>query len=411
MFKFMRLLALFLPFVLFSCSDKEVYEEDTPNKTLKQCSLNDSYGQWKWTTGQTITYKFFSGSVADQKKFENCIKVWAAYANLNFKKVDGNDFDVSVALLPCTNGAAHGSSHVGRECLYFKNSNDAAVKVYVVGASDKDFRRVVLHEWGHVLGLLDEVMNPKCPLTWIESEIVKGYQEIGYSLSDAQDLYDMEYGHAVYYPSEIASYGWDPTSIMMYPIEKNWNEEKQSYGVVYNLSNKDKEVISKLYPFGDKQRLYRIKTSGLTYINSNTVLPNPTYWTYSTTFAQCKTTVSSGNMSVSNECESDCLGLISKTKKSGMYPLYSFRYKLSAPKVSTSFITALEQEFVVSKSGWVSEGILGYVYITSAYNRVPVYRYLHKNTYDHFYATEDDVQKGVVPAQYRYEGIAFYVEK
>lgn len=80
-------------------------------------------------------------------------------------------------------------------------------------------QRVIMHEFGHgLLTMGHEQKHPDAGFAWNESEIVK---DTGWSLSAVRENITSVYGKDSVCR---ASAGYDPDSIMHYPIKANWNK-------------------------------------------------------------------------------------------------------------------------------------------------------------------------------------------
>lgn len=108
---------------------------------------------------------------------------------------------------------------------------------------ETELRRVVLHEFGHVLGLIHEHSSPVAKIPWNEKIVLDYYKRTqGWSHSTTKAN--------VLLPEFADAYTeFDPDSIMMYPIPSDltiggfsvpWENSE--------LSDLDKKLIGQLYP-------------------------------------------------------------------------------------------------------------------------------------------------------------------
>src|SRR5258706_9892542 len=113
----------------------------------------------KWTPGTTISASFLDGEESVKEKVKRVALGWTAsgMANLRIIFQDKNDSLIRISF------KFSGSwSTVGTEC---RNITDKAQPTMNYGwltpdSTDDETRRVVLHEFGHALGLIHEHQSP-----------------------------------------------------------------------------------------------------------------------------------------------------------------------------------------------------------------------------------------------------------
>src|SRR5262249_48592593 len=105
------------------------------------------------------------------------------------------------------------------------------------------FRKVVLTEFGHALGLVNEMMNPNAKISWNVENIMKKYPEWSEEMIRSNFLQTYE----------VVDYRiFDPKSVMMGQIPKEFVKSMDPNFAGYEggdtLSDSDKEFIKRLYP-------------------------------------------------------------------------------------------------------------------------------------------------------------------
>jgi hypothetical protein len=131
------------------------------------------------------------------------------------------------------------NSQVGRQNLLVPDGQ------YTMNIADLE-EYVVLHEFGHALGLHHEQASPHTPIKWDEAAIVADLSKppANWSLSTIRAQVEKKY------PSNYACIG-DPgfniTSIMIYPIPKAWTKNGFSSPLNENISARDFKCLAAVY--------------------------------------------------------------------------------------------------------------------------------------------------------------------
>jgi Astacin (Peptidase family M12A) len=217
-------------------------EKITSFDTSNFRGLADNY--FLWNDGQKITVKFLSGSQEIQKRIIRNAKIWENYANIHFVFVSSGNANIRVKL----------DSKGGDNSLIGTMANSASQNQKTMNLDTTDFddltiRRVVLHEFGHVLGLLHEHFNPLSGISWNKDKVYKDlYTNYGWDTTAVNNNIFQEY--SVSYTNGTL---YDKYSIMHYPILASWTTNKYSVGWNNELSDGDKSLIGALYPFYGKR--------------------------------------------------------------------------------------------------------------------------------------------------------------
>ena len=188
-----------------------------------------------WENGKTIRVKFLEGTAEQQDFVKRTAAEWSNHANLKFEFT--NDIDAEIRITFNENDGAW--SALGTDSLETP-FNQPTMNL---GWLDK---AVVLHEFGHAIGLGHEHQNPIGGIQWNKPLV---YEELA--------------GPPNYWPREVVDFNLfdkydqdriigtelDPLSIMMYPIDEDWTLNDFSADFNENLSEVDKAFVGELYPF------------------------------------------------------------------------------------------------------------------------------------------------------------------
>lgn len=199
----------------------------------------------KWPTN-VINCRFLDGDTTQRKKVEAKAHLWEKFANIKFKFVTSGDAEIRISFT-----ADSGSwSAVGTDALvekYFPKfqptMNFGWLKANTV---DKEYERVVVHEFGHALGLIHEHQSPDAKLKWKKSEVYRVFSGSP-NFWSKQDIDHNILGK--YSPQGIANTRFDHDSIMLYMFPGSLFTDGKPTKTNTTLSKADKEFIKEQYPF------------------------------------------------------------------------------------------------------------------------------------------------------------------
>ena len=197
----------------------------------------------KWQSGQTIRIAFLDGSEDLSSRVAAVANEWTAYANLNFEWVSG----VGAGDVRITFNRGGSWSYIGTDCkrvtgptMQFGWLSDSSTAAEV--------RRVVLHEFGHMLGLGHEHKSPGVDIPWDEAAVYEYYMGSPNNWSREQVDNNVLGNYAA---SETNYSNFDPRSIMLYPVDNSLTRGDYSVGLNHDLSETDKKHMGEIYPFPD----------------------------------------------------------------------------------------------------------------------------------------------------------------
>jgi serralysin len=212
---------------------------ESPDRT-KAALLNE----FKWNPGTQIRVRFLEGDSALHQRVREVAEEWIApgMANLGLSFVDDVDADLRIAFM-----AGDGSwSYLGTVAQQIPTSEPTMNYGWLTPDSpDDELRRVVLHEFGHALGLIHEHQNPTDPISWNRAAVIADLSGPPNNWDEATIENNI---FKRYEPAEVDSTSVDPESIMMYPIPASWTTDGFSVGLNEKLSTTDVEFISGAYP-------------------------------------------------------------------------------------------------------------------------------------------------------------------
>ncbi|KAH7153618.1 hypothetical protein EDB81DRAFT_932277 [Dactylonectria macrodidyma] len=200
---------------------------------------------WMWKNGQTLRVKFLNGSEIIKSKIRLYANLWTEYANINFDFVDSGDAEIRINI----DSSNASNSLIGTNNLIRK---DQSVPTMNFGwlkdtSTDPEFCSVILHEFGHALGLVHEHQSPGVEIKWNKPVVYEYYWEIDHwdhATVDANLFFQYD-KFSTYFTT------FDPLSIMVYELPKQFTLDGFSVGANVQLSDTDKSFIGTLYPRKD----------------------------------------------------------------------------------------------------------------------------------------------------------------
>lgn len=197
----------------------------------------------KWRAGDKITIAFLDGDPRQQERVRQYALEWTkpgmARLTLSFTK------DPSAALIRISFKYEGSWSTIGTSCKRVPAGEATMNYGWLTPTSDEDeARRVVLHEFGHALGLIHEHQNPTGGIPWNKEAV---YRELS---GPPNNWTREEIDHNLFEPYSRQETNYtrtDPLSIMMYPIKKSWTTNGFSVGLNAKLSPTDERFIREQY--------------------------------------------------------------------------------------------------------------------------------------------------------------------
>lgn len=195
-----------------------------------------------WDRSKTNLYVAFTdGNPLVQQKVIQVAKEWEKYCGVEF------------ILINSVNGAIEPDITIsfkekGSMSLVGKDSKTKVPSMNLgwltPATSDEEYHRVVLHEFGHALGLVHEHQNPKNNISWNKETVYAYYwQKFGWPKQVTYYNFFEKYKE-----NEMNSSNFDSLSIMMYEIPKEFTTNGFHTVANTQLSETDKKWIGTIYP-------------------------------------------------------------------------------------------------------------------------------------------------------------------
>ncbi len=187
-----------------------------------------------WQTGQPIRIGFLGGSTAQQAQVKQIAPKWAEHANLTlaFGALAGAHIRIAFA----DDGAW---SYVGTDALGIP-ANQPTMNFGWLDAG------VILHEFGHMLGMIHEHQNPTAnPIQWNKPVVIAALSGPPNNWDAATIQHNM---FDTYDVSQINGSDFDPKSVMLYSVPASWTNGGFHTEPNDTLSALDRAFARHVYP-------------------------------------------------------------------------------------------------------------------------------------------------------------------
>jgi hypothetical protein len=200
-----------------------------------------------WTPGQELTVGFYADQTTNFviNKVKQYAVVWENIANIRFRFL--NTTSATGATIRIGFDTTDGSwSQLGRNALLMESNKKTMNFGWFNDSTDEDeFRRVILHEFGHALGFIHEHQAPTGGIQWDKEKVYNYYgsSPINWSRSQVDEQI-----FAKYNMTETNSSIYDSRSIMHYYFPPQLTKNNFSFTRNTSLSKMDTDFVKLVYP-------------------------------------------------------------------------------------------------------------------------------------------------------------------
>ncbi len=259
-------------FAILFFTTVKTFSQDLNTDTLKLCTILEQPGfnddkaailkKFKWIPEKTIRVKFLDGDGFIQAKVKEFAVQWNKYSSVKFKFVNSGNAEIRISFKGIGSWSLIGNSSVSysvniKTGVVFKSGNGVSMNFgwFNSNTPDMEFSRVVLHEFGHALGLIHEHQSPAAGIPW-DKKAVYAYYKSSQNWTTAQVDRNIFYRYS---KSKITNSKYDKLSIMHYAFpailltnpsaEIGWNtvlsKQDISFIIKYYIKPKKVEVSEK----------------------------------------------------------------------------------------------------------------------------------------------------------------------
>ncbi len=197
-----------------------------------------------WENGKRLRVRFLDGDPVVQQKIAAIAHEWEQYTNLELDFVSDGAAEIRISFRE----VGFSWSTVGTDSLTRARTQPSMNYGWLKPTTgDREYRRVVLHEFGHALGMIHEHQNPAAAgrIPWDKPKVYAYYARQDWSHQDVdENIFEV-------YAEDATNFtAFDPTSIMEYPVPDELTIGSYAIGWNTELSEADKEFMRRQYPAG-----------------------------------------------------------------------------------------------------------------------------------------------------------------
>jgi hypothetical protein len=204
----------------------------------------------QWKKGQTLRVTFLDGSPTQRKRVRQKAVEWLDYANLKFEFKQSTKAEIRISF-----NADPGSwSGIGTDCLsteaFPKDEPTMNFGWLEDDTDDEEYRRVVVHEFGHAIGAVHEHQVPEGGIKWNLPAVYSYFSGPPNNWSKEEIDFNVIQKYSV---NQLNGTAFDKKSIMLYRFPAQFILAPKSLAATgtnenTDLSTNDKKFVRKMYP-------------------------------------------------------------------------------------------------------------------------------------------------------------------
>jgi len=199
-----------------------------------------------WKSGRMLRVRFLDGEAAVKAKVEQKAHLWESYANIKFLFGEDPDAEIRISFVHDPGSW----SYLGTDALVIPKDQPTVNFGWLrANTPDAEYERVVVHEFGHALGCIHEHSSPAANIPWNKPVVYRYYAGPPNNWPPAKVDANVFYKYSETVTNHTV---FDPSSIMLYPISKEFTDGVFETKMNEQMSDLDKTFIASQYPQAPK---------------------------------------------------------------------------------------------------------------------------------------------------------------
>jgi hypothetical protein len=204
----------------------------------------------QWPKGKTLKVAFMDGTPTQRQKAKQMATEWSQYGDIHFKFNGGASSEIRISF---TYEPGSSWSAIGTDCLstetFPKDQPTMNFGWLEDDTDDKEWRRVVVHEFGHAIGAVHEHQVPKGGIKWNLQKVYAYFSGPPNNWSKDEIDFNIVQKYSV---SQLNGTSFDKASIMLYQFPAEFilapaSLRKSGTALNTDLSKGDKSFVAKMY--------------------------------------------------------------------------------------------------------------------------------------------------------------------
>lgn len=198
----------------------------------------------KWANGRKVGVRFLDGSKKQKAQTQKHAEVWEQFANINFDFSAGAKAEIRISFREVGSWSALGTDCLAAE-FFPKDKPTMNYGWLKDDSDDAEWRRVVLHEFGHALGAIHEHQNPSGGIKWNMPEVYRVFSGPPNNWTKAKIDFNIVQKYSM---DQLNATKYDKKSIMLYAFPGNLIVGGVATPNNTDMSKQDRKFIAEMYP-------------------------------------------------------------------------------------------------------------------------------------------------------------------